>query len=228
MIWVGWNGLVKRGFGEFTEVGLSVIILVVMLWVGCLDGRVDAVAKRKGIIRNKGSHKGNRGIPTGADGRALTQNERSFIANYLRHFDYVKAYEEAGYKKQTPFGTISAAREVLSRPTVMAAIADFLSINIMSREEVLTRLTEQARNTHAQYFTEDGSVDLVTLIQDGKAHLIKSVKPTRYGVEVEFMDGQKALEMMGRHHKLFTDRIESTEDVVLRVEYAEDIDPQGG
>jgi len=53
-----------------------------------------------------------------------------------------------------------------------------------------------------------GSVDLETMKLDGKMHLVKKVKPTKYGLEVEFHDAQTALVNIGRHHKLFTDGLD--------------------
>ena len=53
-----------------------------------------------------------------------------------------------------------------------------------------------------------GTVDLEAMKRDGKMHLVKKIKPTRFGNEVEFFDGQTALLNIGRHHKLFTDGLD--------------------
>jgi hypothetical protein len=80
----------------------------------------------------------------------------------------------------------------------------------MSAEDVLGRLTQQARNEGAQYINGSlARLDLVQLIEDGKAHLIKNVKRDQYGnTIVELYDAQVALIQIGKYHKLFVDRAE--------------------
>jgi phage terminase small subunit len=50
-------------------------------------------------------------------------------------------------------------------------------------------------------------VDLVKAEKAGKLHLIKKLKQTERGLEVELYDAVNALEMIGKHYKLFTDRM---------------------
>lgn len=75
----------------------------------------------------------------------------------------------------------------------------------MGADEVLVRLSEQARAEYSQYFMPNGTVDLAKLIADGKAHLIKKVKETQWGLQVEFYDAHAAKELIGKHHRLFAD-----------------------
>lgn len=53
-------------------------------------------------------------------------------------------------------------------------------------------------------------VDVESMIADDKVHLIKGVKHTPNGINIEFYDAQSALVHVGRHHKLFTDKSEVT------------------
>lgn len=50
-------------------------------------------------------------------------------------------------------------------------------------------------------------IDLVKAEKAGKLHLLKKVKQTDRGLEVELHDAMDALELIGKHHKLFTDRV---------------------
>ena len=53
-------------------------------------------------------------------------------------------------------------------------------------------------------------LNIERMIADGKGHLIKKFKAEAGMLtEVEFYDSQAALIALGRHHKLFTDRIEA-------------------
>lgn len=54
-------------------------------------------------------------------------------------------------------------------------------------------------------------IDLHGLDEAGLKHLIRGIKWDRNGNQiVEFHDAQKALELLGRHHRLFADRMELT------------------
>ncbi len=170
---------------------------------------------------------GNRRIVGGEDGQRLTAKEQLFITEYLRSFKLVDALKAAGYIMTSPMVDESRARRILIRPEVAKEISDRLEASIMTRAEVLARLTEQGRNAYSRYIGVDGTVDLRKMIEDNMIHLVKGVRPTKFGRVIEFMDGQKALEMVGRYHKLFTDRIDQTSEVTLRVEYAEELPEEG-
>jgi hypothetical protein len=106
---------------------------------------------------------------------------------------------------------------------------------IMSGDEVMGRLSEQARVNIAEFVTikwmptaviiplkkdDDDSgeepatetgdlIQVVELNWDAireRGHLIKAITNTRYGPRIEMHDGQVALVQVGRHHKLFTDQ----------------------
>jgi hypothetical protein len=61
----------------------------------------------------------------------------------------------------------------------------------------------------AEYITQPGYVDIAAMERDGKKHLIKGLKPTQWGLTVEFHDAQAAKVQLGRYHKLFVDRSET-------------------
>ena len=114
------------------------------------------------------------------------------------------------------FGCVSkvepdAARAHAARLVANGSISEEIQRRIderaMSANEVLDRLAEQARAAYSAYLTADG-VDLQRMIADGNAHLVKGIKETQYGRVIEFHDAQSALVHIGKHHKLFTDRVE--------------------
>lgn len=93
----------------------------------------------------------------------------------------------------------------------------------MSADEVLMRLAEQARAAYSDAICEDGTVDVAELVSPGRAHLIKSIKFTESGKKnVEFYDAQAALQLLGKHHKLFSDVIENKHSGRLELEYVDD------
>lgn len=169
-------------------------------------------------------------VPIGEDGYRLTDIERRFIDAYFQfNFDLLATMRYIG--KADPFGkrnhAISDGRRILTRPEVMQAVAERFESEMMGERELLYRLTVQGRNTHANYLSVDEQgnpkIDLGRMVEEGYGHLVKAIVPTRYGLRIEFMDSQKALELLGKHYKLFTDKVEQSGQVTVKVVYAEDV-----
>lgn len=149
---------------------------------------------------------------------ALSAKRRAFVEEYLRCWNATEAAKRAGYSDQT---AISQGSRLLTNVDVQAYIAQRLKEKAMTADEVLQRLGDQARAPYAPYITDDGTVDLGGLLSAGLGHLIKSTKRDRWGaVTVEFYDAQAALTLIGRHHALFTDKVE--QDVTIDVAAARD------
>ncbi len=138
---------------------------------------------------------------------ALNSKQRMFVDSYLQCFNRTKAALDAGYSEKTAY---SIGAELLKKPEIKEAISQRLSESAMSADEVLMRLAEQARGEHGRYITTSGAVDIATLVNDKKAHLIKKVKETKDGMEYEFYDAQSALNTLAKHHGLLTDKTEIT------------------
>jgi phage terminase small subunit len=136
---------------------------------------------------------------------ALSKKRQAFINEYLQCFNATEAAIKAGYSKKTAH---SIGWEILRIPEVADFISKRLGESAMSADEVLLRLAEHARSDYSKYIKRDGYVDLGSLILDGKGHLIKGIKETKYGTQVEFYDSQSALVTLAKHHGLLTDRIQ--------------------
>lgn len=139
---------------------------------------------------------------------ALSTKQKVFIEEYLKTFNATQAALAAGYSPETAHAT---GWENLRKPEIAKAISQRLSEKAMSADEVLMRLAEQARAAYSDAIDEDGTVDVAKLVSTGRAHLIKAIKFTESGKKnVEFYDAQSALQLLGKHHKLFTDKQEIT------------------
>lgn len=136
---------------------------------------------------------------------ALSKKRKAFVIEYVKDFNCTQAAIRAGYSEKTAY---SIGNEVLKIPEVEAEIKRLIDEKCMGADEALLRLAEQARAEYAAYFKPNGMIDLEKLLADGKGHLIKKIKPTAYGNEIEFYDSQAALLNIGRHHKLFVDRMD--------------------
>lgn len=60
----------------------------------------------------------------------------------------------------------------------------------------------------ADYLIVPGGFDLAAMERDGKKHLVKTTKNTRWGKDIEFYDAQAALTLIGKHLDLFNDKLQ--------------------
>jgi len=150
---------------------------------------------------------------------ALRPKWRKFIDEYFRcNMDAAKAYMRV-YPKAKKESAFRLSSLLLKNLEVSDEVTRRLKEAQMPADEVLQRLSEQAKGAHSDYVTESGDVDIAGMVGDGKAYLIKKVKKTtitgkdgdiREYQEIEFHDAQRALELMGKYHTLFTEKIDHT------------------
>lgn len=150
---------------------------------------------------------------------ALTNKQQAFVDHYLVSWNAAEAARLAGYSEQT---ARSQGQRLLTNVDIAEEIKQRVAERAMTADEVLTRFAEQGRAEYSKYFRTNGTVDLAAMIADGKGYLIKSIKETKYGTNVEFYDAHSARELIGRHHGLFKDSIEHSGETVLRIVYGDE------
>ena len=111
----------------------------------------------------------------------LTGKQLAFAQEYPKDFNATKAALRAGYAKASAHIT---GHHNIRNPKIWAMIEHEFSKRAMSLDEVLTRLTAQARG------------ELPTSESDAPTG-----NTTRH-------DTRAALELLGKYHKLFVDRLE--------------------
>lgn len=148
---------------------------------------------------------------------ALSDKRQVFVEEYLATWNATEAARRAGYA----FPNVEGSK-LLVIPSIAEEVRRRVAERAMTADEVLTRLAEQGRAEYSRYFRPNGTVDLAAMIADGKGHLIKSIKETKYGTNVEFYDAHSARELIGKHHGLFKDSIEHSGETVLRIVYGDE------
>jgi phage terminase small subunit len=152
----------------------------------------------------------------------LNKKRRAFVEHYLATWNAAEAARLAGYSVKT---ARQQGSRMLTNVDIQAAIKERIAELSMGADEVLLRLTEQARAEYAQFFKVveippsdeyptgiyDVTFDFEACQAAGKIHLVKQVKYDRNGnLEVQFYDAQTALVQIGRTHSLFKDRHDLT------------------
>lgn len=132
----------------------------------------------------------------------LNAKRRVFIEEYLRCWNATEAARRAGYKQPHSQGP-----RLLGNVEVQAAKDARIAERAMGADEVLHRLAEQARGDIGEILRDDGSIDLAGAKAAGKTRLLKSISDTNAGLRVEMYDAQAALQLLGRHHRLFNDNL---------------------
>lgn len=151
----------------------------------------------------------------------MNRKHEQFINEYLQCWNATQAY-----LKVYPKSSYGAARRDASRLLTNADIAQEvqrrIDENAMSSNEVLARLAEHARGDIDDYLSADGFFDIQAARRAKRTRLIRKYKTksttvviddterTTVEVEFEMYDAQSALNLLGRHHKLFVDKSEVT------------------
>lgn len=154
--------------------------------------------------------------------QALSDKQAAFVREYVQCWNATEAARRAGYKGEG--GALGAiGYENLRKPYIDAAIKEAVQGAIMTQEEAMSRMSEIARGEYARYIrnasevvSDDGKaitinlvqVDIEAMTRDGKAHLIKSITPTRYGNRIEFYDMQSALETILKATGAFKEQLD--------------------
>jgi phage terminase small subunit len=137
----------------------------------------------------------------------LKGKERKLVIEYLRDLHQRNAAIRAGYSEKT---ADVQASQILRKLKVRAAVNAGLALYAMPADEVLARLTSQARGSMADLLNDAGDIDLEQARERGVLHLVKARGVTKEGERIELYDAQAALALLGKHHKLFTDKVEHT------------------
>ena len=137
----------------------------------------------------------------------MTDRQQAFIEAYVgpASLNATKAALLAGYE---PNRAMQEGHEL--KKQFRAEIDRRLAERGMSAGEVLERFAQIARNDAAEYIEEDGYVNLARMRADGKIHLVKGVKETQFGKQIELFDPQSALGTLAKHHGLLRDQVEIT------------------
>lgn len=131
--------------------------------------------------------------------RKLTTKEAAFVAHYLgdAKFNGTKAAILAGYSERSAY---SIASENLKKPEIIARVRDELATRAMPAEAVLAELTDVATAEWREFVT------ILSWDEEGKPLQVKMDMSAKI----------KSLELLGKHHQLFSDNLNVTGGIEVR------------
>lgn len=143
----------------------------------------------------------------------LTNKQRVFIEEYLQCWNATEAARRAGYGGGDATLAVIGSRNIRN-VKIRRRIRKRLAGKAMAADEVLVRLGEQAQSDLGDFLRDEagpsGLLDIEKVQKAGLTHLIKRIAWTRQGVSVELYDAQRALELIGKAHGLFRERLDIT------------------
>lgn len=160
-------------------------------------------------------------VVTDADTDGMTDRQRAFIEHYLICLNATESARRAGYIGDAN----TVGPRLLANPAIRRIVDARMAEMKLTADEVLRRLSDHATSSMGDFIrvNDDGSavLDLAKAKAEDKLHLIKKLKTTTRTIrhqddepevvittEIELHDPQAALVNVGRHHKLFTDKVE--------------------
>lgn len=161
-------------------------------------------------------------VPPEASGE-LSPKKRAFVAEYIKNgMNGAKAAAAAGYSKKS---AKELACRLLKEPAVKAAVEAAVRAieeeGIATRTQVLRELTMIGLFDIRKAYRDDGTLLTPKEFPDEVAHVVAGIESEEIfdgrGGEREYVGDLKklkvcdklgALELLGKHHKLFTDKVE--------------------
>jgi phage terminase small subunit len=171
----------------------------------------------------------------------LTAKQRAFVNAYMTNgFNATQAAITAGYSEATAY---SQGSRLLRNVETKAEIQRLMTEFIMPAEEVLSRLTEHARGDLGDIYDETtGRLNWDKARAEGKTALIKKIKHTTrrtttvssngtetdievFEDEIELHSVQTALQLIGKYHGQFSEKVEHSGSVDMNIKAYKDFTP---
>lgn len=139
-----------------------------------------------------------------AQPKKLNPKQEAFVLAYIggddhgRHkFNATWAAKRAGYSEKTAY---SIGSELLKKPDIVARVQDLLTAWAMPAQGVLAELTEIASAEWKEF------VEILTWDDAGKPLKVK----------MDLGSKVKSLELLGKHHQLFSDNLNINGGIEIR------------
>ncbi|MCK4871050.1 MAG: terminase small subunit [Gammaproteobacteria bacterium] len=158
----------------------------------------------------------------------LTKKQQLFVDEYLIDLNATQAAIRAGYSCKTAF---AIGHENLSKPKIQSALVDAIDKRKkrteVTQDMVIDELARVAFFDIRKLFQDDGSLVPIHELPAGVAAAIGGLDVASVSMgdeekvttkKVKIIDKKGALELLGRHLQMFTDKVHVTGNVSLTLD----------
>lgn len=110
--------------------------------------------------------------------------------------------------KESEDECIVSAKDVLRELTKVAFANGSDFAKVVEKTGVKTKVNEYGEKEEEEYIYSTVEIKNTDELEESKKAAISCIKETKFGIAVETCDKVKALELLGKHLKLFTDKQE--------------------
>jgi phage terminase small subunit len=170
----------------------------------------------------------------------LTPKQSIFVKEYLIDLNATQAAIRAGYSEKTAY---SIGEENLKKPVIAAAIQEAMdkrgTRTEITADRVLEEIAKLAFFDPRKFFNPDGSPIPIQDLDDNTAMALSGIDVLEeyegsgkdrvfvgYTKKFKLSDKKASLELLGRHLKLFTDKVEHSGIIEVESLTDDDIDRQ--
>lgn len=173
--------------------------------------------------------------------RPLTPKQSAFVREYLVDLNASAAYKRAGYIAKGNAAEVNAARMLRNaqvQAEIQVAMNERAQRNDITADRVLKEIARLAFFDPRRLLNGDGTPKSIHALDDDTAAAVAGIDIVTKGNEdlgyadvmkIKLADKSKNLELLGRHLKLFTDKIEVDvgADLATRMKEARERTQQG-
>lgn len=154
----------------------------------------------------------------------LSERHICFVNEYLVDLNATQAAIRAGYSEKTAY---SSGQRLLKNVEIQAKIQEAMNERAkrteIDQDRVLKELGRLGFSDIRKYFKDDGSLKNIADLEEDAAAAVSSVEVDElfdgsgkdrvkigYTRKIKFWDKNSALEKIGKHLKMFTEKVEHT------------------
>lgn len=162
----------------------------------------------------------------GRNGDILSEKQRIFVEEYKKDFNATQAAERAGYKNPSVSGNLNLKKKVVKKEIDKARNKQLKRIKLEA-DEILEEILAIASADITAAYNSDGTLKPIEKWPENVKKSLSGISRSEsvgsesqsLSMNVKFHPKLKALELLAKHLKLLTDRVEidTTDELAKRL-----------